>query len=369
MIESLSEQDSVFMARAVFLAKQGLFTTQPNPRVGCVLVSNNQVIGEGWHVRAGQGHAEVEALKHAANAQGATAYVTLEPCNHQGRTPPCAEALIKAGVVRVVVAMQDPNPLVAGKGITLLEQAGIEVVCGVLEEDARALNTGFITRMLTEKPYVTSKLAMSLDGRTAMVSGESKWITSAQARYDVQTLRAASSAVLTGVDTVLADDPSLNVRMEGIDVEQPVRVILDSSLRTPVTAKLLSLPGRTLILTVSKDEQKIAALTQAGAQVHRLAKNRRGRLELEGLLRFLVAALVVPGDRIRLTDFYKRVFAHYGIALGGDQLVTALNWCGHEQNKGSYAISSNTTWVEEALQQGGFLVELSDAVSMIKNPG
>ncbi len=218
------------MARALFLAGKGRYTTQPNPRVGCVLVKNNQIIAEGWHVRAGQGHAEVEALKHTSNAHGATAYVSLEPCFHFGRTAPCAEALIKAGVVRVVVAMQDPNPLVAGKGLALLEQAGIKVSCGVLEAEARQLNKGFITRMLSAKPYVISKLAMSLDGRTAMASGESKWITSAEARHDVQKLRAACGAVVTGVDTVLADDPGMNVRLPGVDVEQPVRVILDSTL-------------------------------------------------------------------------------------------------------------------------------------------
>lgn len=287
MIETLSRQDGVFMARALVLAKRGIFTTKPNPRVGCVLVKNNEIVGEGWHVRAGQGHAEVEALKNTDDARGATAYVTLEPCSHQGRTPPCAVALINAGVERVVIAMQDPNPLVAGKGIALLERVGIRVVCGVLETDAQALNTGFITRMLTAKPYVVSKLAMSMDGRTAMASGESKWITSAQARQDVQRLRAASSAVLTGVDTVLADDPGLNVRMSGVDVEQPVRVILDSSLRTPVTARLLTLAGRTLILTGSEDQQKIEALTQAGAEVYCLALNALGRLDLEQVLHFL----------------------------------------------------------------------------------
>jgi len=278
--------DEVFMARALLLAKKGLYTTQPNPRVGCVLVKNNKIIAEGWHQRAGQGHAEIEALKKTETAQEATAYVTLEPCSHFGRTAPCADALIKAGVARVVVAIQDPNPLVAGKGLYLLEKAGVEVVCGVLEGEAKILNQGFITRMLTGKPYVLSKLAMSLDARTAMASGESQWITSPLARADVQKLRAASGAVLTGVATVLADNPSLTVRLQDVEVEQPIRVILDSTLKTPVTAKILALAGRTLILSCSEDKQKIEALSQAGAEVYTLPA-KQGRLDLEAVLCFL----------------------------------------------------------------------------------
>jgi len=275
------------MARALVLAKRGDYTTQPNPRVGCVLVKNNAIIAEGWHVRAGQGHAEVEALKQTDSAGNATAYVTLEPCSHFGRTAPCAEALIKAGVERVVIAMQDPNPLVAGKGIALLEAAGIATRCGVLESEAREINKGFIQRMVNNKPYVVSKLAMSLDGRTAMASGESKWITSADARHDVQKLRASVGAILTGVDTVLADNPSMNVRLDGVDVEQPIRIILDSSLKTPVTAKILTLAGRSLILTCSEDSEKIAALKQENAEIYTLAKNSQGRLDLSAVLQFL----------------------------------------------------------------------------------
>ncbi len=287
MTNTLSQQDSEFMLHALQLAKRGMYTTKPNPRVGCLLVKDNKIIAEGWHIRAGQGHAEVEALKKTQDAQGATAYVTLEPCSHYGRTAPCAEALIKAGVARVVVAMQDPNPLVAGKGLALLKQAGINVTCGVMAAEANELNTGFVTRMQTGKPYIISKLAMSLDGRTAMASGESKWITSTHARQDVQTLRALSGAVLTGVDTVLVDNPSMNVRLQGVDVEQPMRVILDSSLKTPITAKLLTLPGRTVILTCSEDETKMQALKQVGAEVYSVAANRQGRLDLEAVLQFL----------------------------------------------------------------------------------
>lgn len=275
------------MARALELAKKGLYTTKPNPRVGCVIVNNNEIIAEGWHERVGQGHAEVQALKQIENAQGATAYVTLEPCSHFGRTAPCANALINSGIARVVVAMQDPNPLVAGKGLALLAQAGVCVTIGLLEEQARALNKGFITRMVTGKPFVVSKLAMSIDGRTAMASGESKWITSVQARQDVQKLRAQCGAVLTGIDTVLADDPGLNVRLEGIDVEQPVRVILDSSLRIAVSAKIIALAGRIIILTCCTDELKIEALEQAGAEVYHLAADTKGRLDLREVLDFL----------------------------------------------------------------------------------
>lgn len=275
------------MLHALQLAKRGIYTTKPNPRVGCVLVKENKIIAEGWHIRAGQGHAEVEALRHTQNAQSATAYVTLEPCSHHGRTAPCAEALIKAGVARVVVAMQDPNPLVAGKGLALLEQAGISVTCGMMAAEARELNKGFITRMQTGRPLVLSKLAMSLDGRTAMASGESKWITSTMARQDVQKLRAASGAILTGVETLLADDPSMNVRLEGVDVEQPMRVILDSALRTPESAKLLTLPGRTLILTCSENEAKHQALRLAGAEVYDIPMNQQGRVDLEAALNFL----------------------------------------------------------------------------------
>lgn len=278
-------RDAVYMARALYLARKGRYTTDPNPRVGCVLVKNEVIIGEGWHVKAGFGHAEVEALKNTTDAKGATAYVTLEPCSHYGRTPPCCDALIKAGVSRVVVAMQDPNPQVSGSGLARLKAAGIEVSCGVLQEEALRLNRGFIKRMTEQRPFVRSKLAISLDGRTAMASGESKWITSAEARADVQRLRAESSAILTGINTVLADDPALNARIEG-DVLQPIRVVLDSRLNMPLSAKMAKFPGRSLILTCSPDEQKQQSLQQAGFEVHQLAANN-GRLDLPAVMAFL----------------------------------------------------------------------------------
>ena len=205
--------DQVYMARAIQLAQQGLYTTHPNPRVGCVIVKEGQIVGEGFHARAGQAHAEVFALRQAGElAQGATAYVTLEPCAHFGRTPPCANALVEAKVARVVMASLDSNPLVAGKGQTILENAGIHTRVGVLEDQAKALNKGFFRRMQGGLPYVRLKTAASLDGRTAMQSGESKWITGSEARRDVQKLRAQSGAVITGIGTVLADNPSLTVR-------------------------------------------------------------------------------------------------------------------------------------------------------------
>ncbi len=273
------------MARALVLARKGLYTTDPNPRVGCVLVKNNTILGEGWHAKAGQPHAEPEALKNVQDAKGATAYVTLEPCSHHGRTPPCCDALITAGISRVVAAMPDPNPLVAGQGLKRLQAAGIEVTCGVLRQDAELLNRGFIKRMTQHRPFVRSKLAMSLDGRTAMASGESKWITSTGSRRDVHKLRAESSAVLTGINTVLADDPALNARVD-FDVEQPIRVVLDSQLKMPVNAQMASFPGRRLILTCSKNDIKRQALENAGFEVFYF-ENLQGRPDLHAVMAFL----------------------------------------------------------------------------------
>lgn len=248
--------DNSFMSRALQLAAQGLYTTQPNPRVGCVITLNAEIVGEGFHQKAGGPHAEVFALQQAGiKAKGATAYVTLEPCSHQGKTPPCANALIDAGITRVVCAMQDPNPLVAGKGVEKLKQAGIQVDVGLLKSEAEVLNPGFIKRMKTGLPYVRVKLAMSLDGRTAMASGESKWITGESARADVQRLRGRSSVVLTGSGTVLADNPSMNVRMNAQQLGcveepyQPLRAIVDSQLEVPLTSKLFKLAGETIIFT------------------------------------------------------------------------------------------------------------------------
>ena len=252
MNEPFSPQDVAFMQLALDLAKQGEFTTTPNPSVGCVLVKDGEVVGKGFHAKAGEPHAEVMALREAGeNARGATAYVTLEPCSHFGRTPPCAKGLVEAGVSKVIAAMCDPNPQVAGKGLQILSDAGIQSAVGLLEENAEQLNKGFLKRMRTGKPFVQLKLAMSIDGKTAMASGESKWITGAQARADVQQYRAKASAILSTSQTVLADDPSLNVRWEELPpnvkadypqekLRQPVRVILDSSHKVRSDFKVFS---------------------------------------------------------------------------------------------------------------------------------
>lgn len=275
------------MSRALRLAEKGRYTSDPNPRVGCVLVRNDTVIGEGWHAYAGHAHAEAAALSNAVDAAGATAYVTLEPCSHHGKTPPCADALIRAGIARVVAAMTDPNPLVSGRGLAKLKAAGVAVTVGVLSEQARLLNLGFISRMVKNRPYTRTKIAMSLDGRTALATGESRWITSSSARADVHRLRAESSAVLTGISTVLADNPVLNARVD-FDCRQPVRIILDSGLKTPVDAALLSVPSRCLILTCSNDRARKAQLERAGFEVVYLPA-RNGRLILGETMRFLAA--------------------------------------------------------------------------------
>ena len=249
--------DRSAMARALELAARGLETTHPNPRVGCVIAQGEEIVGEGWHERAGEPHAEVNALRAAGpRAAGATAYVTLEPCSHHGRTPPCVDALIAARVARVVFALEDPNPRVSGRGAQALRQAGVSVESGVLAAEAAAINPGFLARMRSGRPWVRVKLAMSLDGRTALANGASRWITGPAAREDVQHWRARSSAILTGVGTVLADDPRLDVRLpdppHGPPRTQPLRVVLDTRLRIPPGAKMLTTGGTVLIMTAAK---------------------------------------------------------------------------------------------------------------------
>ncbi len=292
-----SLDDARMMARAIVLARLGLYTTDPNPRVGCVLVQDGHIVGEGYHRRAGEPHAERNALDVAGpRARGATAYVTLEPCCHRGRTPPCTDALLAAGVARVVVGMEDPNPMVRGKGLARLRAAGVSVTTGVLEGDARALNPGFEQRMRGGLPYVRCKLAASLDGRTAMASGESKWITSSHARRDVHRLRARSSAVITGIGTVLADNPRLNVRLAQDEFpalwpdelpRQPLRVVVDSRLRMPLDADMLSLPGATLIATCEDSPKAIARANAVGAEVRVFPPDPSGRVDLHLLLCYL----------------------------------------------------------------------------------
>ena len=279
-----SIDDHRFMAQALQLAALGINSTTPNPRVGCVVVQAGKVIGEGWHQRAGTEHAEVHALHQAGTAaRGATLYVTLEPCSHHGRTPPCADALVAAGLERVVVAMADPNPQVAGRGLAQIQAAGIQVDMGLMEAAASELNLGFISRMTRGRPWVRSKAAASMDGKTALANGVSQWISGPAARRDVQTWRAQSCAILTGIGTVLADDPQLNVR----DIEtprQPLRVIVDSQLRTPPNAKIVG--AGTLIVSTLEDTQKIQALLDAGAEVLVLP-SADGQVDLTLLLELL----------------------------------------------------------------------------------
>lgn len=278
---SFATQDAQHMARAIQLARQGWYTTRTNPRVGCVLVRDGVLVGEGAHLKPGEAHAEVHALNQAGElAQGADAYVTLEPCSHQGRTPPCADALIKAGIKRVFIAQLDANPQVAGSGVKKLQAAGIEVMQGLLAADAKMLNLGFMQRMLTGRPRVTAKLAMSIDGRTAMASGESQWITGPEARADVQKLRAASCAIITGVDSVLIDNSRLTVRDAALTslygFQQPLRVVTDSRLRIDLTKAIVQQQnsqqaGQTLIATsqaaATANPEKIHALEALGVEV------------------------------------------------------------------------------------------------------
>lgn len=255
------------MAQALQLARKGQHSTQPNPTVGCVLVKNDQLVGSGWHRQAGQAHAEILALQQAGEAAaGATAYITLEPCSHQGRTPPCADALLDAGIERVVGAVEDPNPRVEGAGFSLLRSAGVVVETGLLAAAAEDLNRGFFKRMRQGKPWVTLKIAASLDARTAMANGQSQWITGLSARQDVQRLRAGHAAILTGTGTVLADNPRLTQRLHK-EGRQPVRVVLDARLRTPPAAQLLVEPGEVWIFTAVTENQRIEPLLEQGAQI------------------------------------------------------------------------------------------------------
>lgn len=281
---SFSADDHRLMARALQLAERGLWTTSPNPRVGCVLVRDGEIVGEGWHEKAGEPHAEVHALRAAgARARGATAYVTLEPCSHYGRTPPCAEGLVAAGVCRVVAAMSDPNPLVAGKGLAMLATAGIDTACGLLESEARELNIGFVSRMTRSRPWLRLKAAASLDGKTALNNGVSQWITGPEARRDGHRWRARACAILTGVGTVKDDDPRLTVRDLGA-TRQPLRVIVDSRLETPPTARILNgEDGPVLIACAVDDAGKAAGFRASGAEVVVLP-NTVGKVDLPGLL-------------------------------------------------------------------------------------
>ena len=277
--------DHRFMARALELAERGLYTTSPNPRVGCVIVRDGEIVGEGWHERAGGPHAEVSALGVAgARARGASAYVTLEPCVHQGRTGPCTEALIASGVSRVAAAVHDPNPLVGGRGLARLREVGIVSDVGLMEDEARELNIGFASRMTRGRPWVRMKVAASLDGKTALNNGRSRWITGEAARRDGHHWRARACVVLTGIGTVRDDDPQLTVR-DVATSRQPLRVVVDSRLELPHTARVLE-GGRVLVAAAREDPRAITALREKGAEVV-VIPNRAGKVELLELMREL----------------------------------------------------------------------------------
>jgi len=315
--------DQYYMAYALRLAEKGLWSTDPNPRVGCVIVNENKIVGEGWHQMAGEPHAEIHALQMAKEkAAGATCYVTLEPCCHQGRTPPCTEALIKAGIKRVVIAMTDPNPLVCNKGVEQLSKAGIVVDTGILSHEAEQLNPGFLMRMRHNRPYIRCKMAMSLDGRTAMASGESRWITSQEARRDVQYLRARSSAIMTGVGTVLSDDPRLTVRetqlpthssAEPVVIQQPLRVIVDTHLSMPIEAQMLSLPGKTVIFTTNNNHKLKEILEETGARVIYLPAGMEQKVDLTALCCYLAQE-----------DEINELLMESGVTLSGSMLRAGL---------------------------------------------
>ena len=302
-MSSFKDTDHALMARALQLAMRGQYGAHPNPMVGCVIVSNGEIVGEGWHERAGEPHAEINALVAAGSrARGATAYVSLEPCAHHGKTPPCSSALIKAGVSKVIAAIEDPYPEVAGRGLQSLEAAGVTTGVGLMRSAAEALNAGYLLRVTRNRPLVRVKVAASLDGAIAMKGGESQWITGAEARLDVQHMRARSGAIMTGIGTVLADDPSLNVRQRELSAPdlQPLRVVLDSHLRMPVTARMLALPGTTLVCCAAGHEAP--TLERAGAEV-RVFAGAAGTVDvptvLEDLARRSINVLLVEaGPRL-----------------------------------------------------------------------
>jgi len=281
------------MAQALRLARNGLYSTHPNPCVGCVVVKNEELVAQGWHEFTGGPHAEIMAIDNSPIPAGSDFYVTLEPCSHQGRTPPCVEALIKLKPKRVIVAMQDPNPAVAGRGIARLEAAGIEIIEGILECEARALNPGFVSRMVKGRPFVRLKMAMSLDGRTALKNGTSQWISGEAARKDVQFLRARSSAILTSASTITKDDPSLNLRLskqelgQEVEVRQPVRVIVDTQLRLSGREKIFETDGDIWIYTLNDNSGDVDRLVAAGAEVKVLKNSEHDHIGLTNLMSHL----------------------------------------------------------------------------------
>ena len=360
---SFSAVDHGMMARALQLAELGLWTTSPNPRVGCVVVRDGEMVGEGWHAKAGEPHAEVHAL-HAAGdrARGATAYVTLEPCSHYGRTPPCAEALIAAGVSRVVCAMTDPNPLVAGKGLAMLQAAGIETASGLLEGEARELNIGFVSRMTRARPWLRLKVAASLDGKTALNNGVSQWITGPDARRDGHAWRARACAILTGIGTVRDDDPQLSVR-DVATTRQPLRVVVDSKLEISPAARILQ-DGPVLIVGAAENAEKMALLRSTGNFVE-ILNNSAGKVDLKALLELLAQRGI------------NEVHAEAGFKLNGsllreglvDELLLYLAPCliGH-QASGLFNLPALTTLDDKPRLQIRDLRQVGADIRVIARP-
>ncbi len=355
---AFSEFDAHMMQRALSLAALAKRSTSPNPRVGCVITQGQSIVGEGFHVKAGLPHAEVHALHQAAQlAQGATAYVTLEPCAHYGKTPPCAQALIDAGVGQVIIASMDPNPLVAGNGVRMLEAAGILVQTGLFEQEARELNRGFLSRIERKRPFVKVKIASSIDGKTALSNGKSKWITAEAARLDVQNERAISCAVLTGIDTVLLDNPQLNVRLPGT-VRQPLRIVLDSQLRINLDANILHDHEPLLIVTQNHDSPKLAALQALGAWVLLQDANPSLRIDLPSLLATLasdyhIGELMIEAGATLSSAFIKsglsdEIIWYQAPKILGSDAKSALNLAEDEA-----VLSQDSIWQTQSISQVG----------------
>ena len=341
--------DRHYLLQCFSLAELGRLTCSPNPVVGCIIVKEGQTVGEGWHQYAGADHAEIVALKQAGElAFGATAYISLEPCSHHGRTPPCSVALIKSGITRVVYAMQDPDPRVSGKGASQLEAAGIQVLGPLLQEEAEKLNPGYLKRVREGLPFVRLKLAMSLDGRTAMASGESKWITSEASRMDVQLWRARSDAILTGIGTILKDDAALNVRLEDYPGSQPLRVVIDSKGRIPASAKVLQIPGSVLVATAKGRPLDLNCNSDTEVELRTFA-GTSGQVDLRAVLEFLAETRLVNevlveagstlGGALLQAGLVDELLVYVAPKLLGDQALPMLQLAGLDRLLDCFALS------------------------------
>jgi diaminohydroxyphosphoribosylaminopyrimidine deaminase/5-amino-6-(5-phosphoribosylamino)uracil reductase len=358
-----SAGDYAHMARALQLGARGMYSTRPNPRVGCIIVNRGEIVGEGWHQRAGEPHAEVHALQQAGNgARDATCYVTLEPCCHHGRTPPCSTALVQSGVSRVVAAMLDPNPKVAGGGFAELNKAGVSCASGLLAAQAEELNIGFAHRMRNGRPWIRAKLGMSLDGRIAMASGQSQWITGETARADVQRWRARSCAIVTGIGTVLRDDPALTVRapeLVGTIASQPLRVVIDSHRRMPATARMLNEPGQTLVFGLSPNAEqcdKFEFISCAESQGHVDLKAAMQALGQRGVNEVLVEAGPTLTGALMQAGLIDELICFVAPRLLGDAAQAMMKFPGLERLEDSVRMQ----WVD--------MQKLQDDLRLILRP-